>query len=131
MKKVTNFLLLGIFVIIIFTMTACPDRADINMAIWLLNKSKKDVFVYVALGQMNNPCPDTLLAIQKYGLVLEKNKPYLDSFTIPTCDTMRIFFLDLDTINKYSWEEIRKENNILKRYDLSASDARKRTITYP
>ena len=37
-------------------------------------------------------------------------------------DTLSVYFFHPDTLAKYPWETIRKEYNILKRYDLSIED---------
>ncbi|NWO28348.1 hypothetical protein [Capnocytophaga sp. oral taxon 903] len=37
-------------------------------------------------------------------------------------DTLSIFIFSSDTLNKYSWEEVRRDYKILKRYDLSYED---------
>jgi len=48
-------------------------------------------------------------------------------------DTISMYILSKDTIDKYSWDLIRSGNRILKRYDLSIKDLEKQnwTITYP
>ena len=33
-------------------------------------------------------------------------------------DTLSIFIFSTDTLNKYSWEEVRRDYKILRRYDL-------------
>ena len=37
-------------------------------------------------------------------------------------DTLSIFIFSTDTLNKYSWEEVRRDYKILRRYDLSIQD---------
>jgi hypothetical protein len=37
-------------------------------------------------------------------------------------DTLSLFIFHTDTLTKYSWEEIRREYKILRRYDLSIED---------
>jgi hypothetical protein len=37
-------------------------------------------------------------------------------------DTLSVFYFHVDTINKYSWEEIRQGYKVLRRYDLSIDD---------
>ncbi len=45
----------------------------------------------------------------------------------------KIYIFSLDTLNKYSWKEIRESSNYLRRYDLSQHelDSMNWTITYP
>lgn len=49
------------------------------------------------------------------------------------CDTMSVFIFHTDTLNKYSWQEVRDGYKILRRYDLSLEDIKKMkwTIPYP
>src|SRR4051812_2680173 len=37
-------------------------------------------------------------------------------------DTLSMFVFSTDTIQKYGWEKVRNDHNILKRYDLSLQD---------
>ena len=48
-------------------------------------------------------------------------------------DTLHYFIFDADTINAYSWNEIKEGYKILRRYDLSGNDIEllKESITYP
>jgi hypothetical protein len=48
-------------------------------------------------------------------------------------DTLSVFIVNNDTINKYSWDGIRENYNILIRYDLSLKNLKnlKYTIPYP
>ena len=46
---------------------------------------------------------------------------------------MSVFIFHTDTLNKYSWQEVRDGYKILRRYDLSLEDIKKMkwTIPYP
>ena len=48
-------------------------------------------------------------------------------------DSLIFFVFSVDTLNKYSWDEIREGYMVLKRYDLSITDldSLNWTITYP
>ena len=48
-------------------------------------------------------------------------------------DTLSIFIFSTDTLNKYSWEEVRRDYKILKWYDLSYEDCKllKFRVPYP
>lgn len=46
-------------------------------------------------------------------------------------DTLSIFIFHTDTLNKYSWEEVRNGYKILKRYDLSYKDLEKLQFKIP
>ena len=55
-----------------------------------------------------------------------------ESSSVPS-DTLSLFVFHVDTLAKYDWESIRKDYNILKRYDLSLEDLEQLnfTIIYP
>ena len=48
-------------------------------------------------------------------------------------DTILIYILNKDTVDTYSWDVIRNNNKILKRYNLSIKDLEKQSwkVTYP
>ena len=50
-----------------------------------------------------------------------------------TGKVLMVFFFDRDTILHYSWEEVRADYKVLRRYDLSLSDleAMDWTVEYP
>ncbi len=59
----------------------------------------------------------------QWGRVMEAN----------TGKVLMVFFFDRDTILHYSWEEVRADYKVLRRYDLSLSDleAMDWTVEYP
>ncbi len=63
---------------------------------------------------------------------LESKKPWDVVLVVPR-DTVSIFILSKDTVNYYSWDKIRSDYNILKRYDLSLDDLKNLSwnVTYP
>lgn len=86
--------------------------------------------------------PDTLLPINKpyYFTSQPDDFAYIDSkvdwpdvFSQLPNDTLSIFILSSDTVNANSWDIIRSEYKILKRYDLSFQELENKnfTITYP
>ena len=48
-------------------------------------------------------------------------------------DTLSIYFFDADTLETYSWIQVKKENKVLKRFDLSVQDLKDKNwkIHYP
>jgi hypothetical protein len=72
--------------------------------------------------------PDTTIINEKPRLIMAypSKFSYLDSKEkwedILPSDTISIYILSKDTLNTYSWETIRNEYKILKRYDLSLQD---------
>jgi hypothetical protein len=105
------------------------------MSFWYLNKSNEDIFVISKEEQWGGSCPDTILPVENInyslGDTIKSGKVKQKIFAIPTCDTMRIFILSVDTVNKYTWEQIRLDYNILKRYDISLQDLKRMDIYYP
>ena len=86
--------------------------------------------------------PDTTLEFEKPSLLSvppgETRRVYLsvdyyDFFKELPSDTLSVFVIHFDTLNKYTWEEIRDNYMILKRYDLSLDNLiqNKYTIIYP
>jgi hypothetical protein len=101
----------------------CPNRDSIDR-ITFKNNSNKDVYFYIKIG---NPYKtiDTVISIYKENLIiLTENEYYVFNYE-HTFDTLRLFFFDIDTINKYPWEQIQQDYNILKRYDISRNDLKK------
>ncbi|SQA93841.1 hypothetical protein [Capnocytophaga ochracea] len=58
---------------------------------------------------------------QKY-FSTDSRRKWRDIFKELPKDTLSIFIFNTDTLNKYSWEEVRRDYKILKRYDLSIQD---------
>ena len=48
-------------------------------------------------------------------------------------DTLMFFLFSTDTLKKYSWEEIKRDYKVLKRYDITGGELNKLdwTLTYP
>jgi hypothetical protein len=48
-------------------------------------------------------------------------------------DTLMFFLFSTDTLRKYSWEEIKRDYKVLKRYDITGGELNKLdwTLTYP
>jgi hypothetical protein len=99
------------------------------------NSSGISICVYLAWSTY----PDTTLSFDSKHLTsCGQGKYYLWDADIPIDkflmnDTLSIYFLAQDTLDKYSWLEIQQAYNILRRYDLSAADikALDETIPYP
>lgn len=132
MKKISILILLSI----ILCSNHCENFVDHVYSIKIQNNSKDTILFYESYNY-----PDTLIAKEKPRLVMVFPSEYsfLDSkedwneVLVPPKDTLSIFILSKDTVDKYSWEEIRKTYNILKRYDLSLEDLENLTwtVSYP
>ena len=86
-------------------------------------------YIDVLLSHGNPVFPDTLLPDRFY-YKLDPTKPgsecnYYNSLTFKDfiqfydSDTVIIFIFHTDTLLKYSWDEVREDYKILKRYDIS------------
>jgi hypothetical protein len=110
---------------------------DGNIYYWCINKSNEDIFIVRKIEQFGDICPDTLLPAEHpvylLGDTIKKGNVLQKSFGISKgiCDTIRIFILSIDTVNKYQWEQIRQDYNILKRYDITLNELETTNIYYP
>ncbi|NOQ27302.1 MAG: hypothetical protein GQ564_18225 [Bacteroidales bacterium] len=135
-------------IILIVLFTKCeyliPDKwYDL---IYLSNESDIPISYFVADSFVGNGSiyPDTILPEElpylTYPLVKSNEKQVIvnqdhkieNYFKFPA-DTLSVFIFHTDTLNKYSWEEVRDGYMILKRYDLSLDDleVNNYTIIYP
>jgi hypothetical protein len=131
---------------------------------WIINNSDDNIYINYGLGvdymwlgfretDFFPPYPDTamigFMPTKEFRLVVSKDTGgFVDDITIENVfknrlpsDTLSIYFFHADTLRNHSWETIRDEYMILKRYDLSLEDIKsldksdrgrpQRTITYP
>jgi hypothetical protein len=93
-------------------------------------------------GKFGTYYPDSLPETNEYVVynINDVLRPGLGSkfswnkfFEILPHDTLSLFIFHTDTLNMYSWEEVRDGYKILWRYDLSLEDLQGMnwTITYP
>lgn len=138
MKKIIFFLL-----IILVPNVSC----DILYDLCVYNKSDHGINVYLGLGETyydssrGSLYPDTVLALHNNTYKTDVNGVYVYSvfsgwdqaYRKRGTDTISVFILHSDTVKKYSWDIIRSEYKVLKRYDLSLRDLRdlNYTIYYP
>lgn len=131
MKKTVICLL---SVSLMFILTSCPDAADTSVSMYLKNNLEDEDLLFVFNMGYDSFCPDTLLPIEKYGDLVKRGKTELVYSDMPDCSIFYVLILSMDTVNKYSWEQIREDYNILKRYDIEGKRGLKNidyTITYP
>lgn len=131
-------LIIGMISCLIFL--GCP--MDKRYALYLDNHSDQvvDIFINNFRPGIDPTYPDTNL-IQSIGVVNginPKRRTFFIDGSLPWSnhggdDTLSFVIVSVDTLNKYSWDEIRSSYNILQRYDLSRSDLRllDATIHYP
>jgi hypothetical protein len=113
------------------------DRID---PLYIKNQSNCTISIYPARRGIDFVYPDTSITL-KYkpyplGSFLSTNfasADWKEEIEFLPKDTLSIFIFSTDTLNKYSWEEVRRDYKILKRYELSYEDCKllKFRVPYP
>lgn len=132
-----------IFKFMILTFIALPGCLDLTYLgerhYQLENNSSSDIYIYEGtIGRENGGVlyPDTVLMNSNVtqGPYLKESTTYT-FFNHNELDTISIFIFSADTLEKYSWEEVRSGYKVLQRYDLDASEEGfmrlNNTISYP
>lgn len=143
MKKTSGTVLLISFLIINICSQCEKNYTGKSYVINIVNKSGHNIGYYFATGgEYGTYYPDSLPESNEY-IVYDMNKvlhPGYEShlnwesfFQELPYDTLSVFIFHTDTLNKYSWNEVRERYLILKRYDMSLDDLNQNnfTITYP
>jgi len=126
MKKNTlkTWIYLFILVIVCVLLTGCP--VDQGYSIRIINNSSRTIYAcaeYIL--------PDTLLPVNKpYLAEIKPNKEgelhgfhFNDNaFKRLQKERLTIFILDKEQVNTYSWEYLRENNIVLKRYEGNAKE---------
>lgn len=140
MKKGTilNFII-GLIVCLLFW--GCP--MDKRYGLYLDNHSDQTVTIFINNDGVGLAPIYPYTSLVKSFVFLSRISPHsIDDFRegsapwwkdIGGVDTLSFVIVSVDTLNKYSWDEIRSSYNILQRYDLSRNDLRllDATIHYP
>lgn len=130
-----NKMILLVLIMAALSLKSCePCCVDKVYSITIENKLIDTIQVYASLNY-----PDTSISEEKPRLKMVYPNKYsrIDSKEkwedILPNNTVCVFILSKDTVDKYSWDEIRRDYNILKRHDLSIQDMKNSqwTITYP
>lgn len=120
-----------------FSINSCGDApwfAESVYSITVQNNSTDTIQFYASYSY-----PDTTITNEKPRLKMAypSKYSYWDSKekwedVLPS-DTISMYILSKDTVDRYSWDKIRSDYNILKRYDLSLDDLKKQRwiIEYP
>lgn len=121
-------------ILLVLCNVGCDKLADHVYSIKIQNNTTDTIQFYASYVY-----PDTTIINEKPRLKMAypSKYSYLDSKEkwedILPSDTISIYILSKDTVDKYSWDLIRSGNRILKRYDLSVKDLEKQNwiVTYP
>jgi len=121
----TNRLFIPYLLFILLFMVGCFPL-DRESGIKIENKSNCNVLIYA-----DYILPDTLLSIKQPKLYKINPQKYIWFFCSSVNDQnlkmleqkdLTFFVLREDTLNKYSWDKVKKENMIIKRYNYSYED---------
>jgi len=138
MKK--GILLLTGFLVFVLIFNKCSKDDNCHQDIYVLNNTSRFIYIY------NGFYPDTSIRISNPfpGNQHLKTKPYSkNSISTRYCydrimqyldsDTISVFIFDAQIVETVTWDTIRKNYMILKRYDLSYPDLVRLNwqITYP
>ncbi|MEM6396326.1 MAG: hypothetical protein AAF741_08270 [Bacteroidota bacterium] len=116
-----------LMILIILLVSSCKTT-DIESTIQIRNNSDQSISTFIALPiEVGFAYPDTILPLNELPMqsaVLGQQNFYDFSTSLEDVlselpnDTLSIFYFSTDTLNKYSWEEIRDNYMILRRDDL-------------
>jgi hypothetical protein len=132
-----------IFPLIFITLIGCENvSVDKIYTIILDNNTGNQLFYHVGIDDSPLIYPNINLPENKQDLKLPKittnvvlgtQTKWKDRFKELPSDTLSIYFFNPDTLSKYSWEEIRENYKVLKKYDLSIQDLEKLNfkVVYP
>lgn len=122
----------------------CEKAMYMRYAVYLENNANHPIGCYFGLGgDFGTMYPDTTLPTSNQYVinVIKTSSRYIyysgikweDIFENLPQDTLSVYIFHADTLNKYTWEIVRNDYMILKRYDLSLDDLKKGdfTIKYP
>ncbi len=131
--------------VLLFLLVSCEGIkfVEYRYPIYVYNNSNHNIGCYFAEGgKYGTYYPDSLPKSDHFIIknILSNHSYCLSNgieweivfSTIPS-DTLSIYIFNSDTLNKYSWDKIRKEEMFLRRYDLSLEDLKKLKykVSYP
>ena len=156
-----KMILLGLIVLtMLYSCRYVEEWIEEPHGIMIHNATDDTICIYVATGyygESPTAYPDTVLPLDKVywkdetiSNRIRQNEiaphsslsslPILDKkmnpiFSLPN-DTLSIFFISTDTLNKYGYDMVREKNMILERHDLSMEEIKelyneKKAIVYP
>ncbi len=126
MKQLRFISLLSIFPILV----ACLVM-DYDQSFRFTNNSDSDVYIYLGVVDRSlggTLYPDTAVSEIRAGVLFKRGESRHYSYSSAKediwVDTLSLFIFDADVFDTYSWEEIKNDYKVLKRYDLSPQDLR-------
>ena len=126
--------LIPIFALFAPSFYSCGDFVlGSRIGFYIVNNADYPIGFYIADGGLCGTFyPDSLPETDEYVAYDLSKIPHLgykphyscweEYFKDQPFDTLSVFIFHTDTLNKYSWEEVRDGYKILKRYDLGKDD---------
>lgn len=141
-KKMNNLILIILLLFTIHFGGCEKGLTERKYAITIINNASHKIKFYVASLGSEHIYPDTLLPPKEgpFNEIAPLMSGYRDSsvpweevFKHLPADTLSIYIFHSDTLAKYSWDTIRSQYNLLRRYDLSLEDLKQNnyTVAYP
>ncbi len=114
-----------VFIVIMsFILMGCPDPDECcDSTITIINNSQGDVIPWEAYSDVDTTI--SFVLPQNAEIILAESELRIEGNFINTMQngsTMRLFLFSRDTVDQVSWERIRDEYLILRRYDLTLED---------
>ncbi len=96
------------------------------------DENYKSIYPDTIITDFRNRLGQKILSTEKKTLISSSSSTLENMFevSVPN-DVLSLFIIHSDTLAKYPWETIRKNYNILKRYDLSIQDIQLLDFTVP
>lgn len=120
-----------VFALLIFILSACPKPNVENVWFILENNSQKKI--YVLDGYVKAKIDTTIPNLDSTALIgpllLKDSKGIVRNRPIKM-DSMSLFIIDADTLNKYGWKRVRSEYKIVQRYDINITDTELKRLEY-
>jgi hypothetical protein len=142
--KTNKIISIIISIALLVSASKCEFTMETPTYNWFIeNKSNHDINFFLALGihsleYIFTEYPDTILPNQyiskdsidiykiisgtKQLIYISINKKWEDCIKELSADTLSVYIFHTDTLQKYTWEEVRQDYKILRRYDLSSDD---------
>jgi hypothetical protein len=125
----------------------CCSYLEKSYSIRIKNSHNTDIYYHFNFSSIEKEndviYPDTILSFPKNILVkVKQGTIFIDNMPLYPIekwisnlphDTLSIYIFDIDTLNRYEWDEIQKDYKILQRYDISAEDIKylNNEVPYP
>ena len=122
-----------VIILFVFCIASCERLVDHGIFFKVQNNSSDTIRCFASYSY-----PDTTLPVNKPSLQMVKPQGYTkigdkELEDVSTKDTILVFIFSEEIVDKYSWDVIKSQYKILKRYNLTTADLKTQngTVTYP